>query len=100
MRLLTANRAGARMSTASRLRLRASIHRLLSSNNNWEGRVRILPLLVFCLLAGCAAKQEAGPAVSVGDHRIHGGGDAAYRPGVSTETQMIAARGQPQNRSV
>jgi len=63
--------------------------------------MRILPLLALCLLAGCAAKPEARPVVSVGNRQIQAGVVAApYERGVSTEAQMIAARGQPQSRSV
>jgi hypothetical protein len=45
--------------------------------------VKILPLLAFCFLAGCAAKREN-----------------AFVIGVSTEAQAVADRGQPESRSV
>ena len=47
--------------------------------------MKILPLLALCLLAVCAAKQRVG---------------ALYEPGISTEADMVAVRGQPQSRSV
>src|SRR5579859_1576083 len=50
--------------------------------------MRIIFLLAVALLAGCAAKHETATR------------SGPYQRGVSMETELMAARGQPLSRSV
>lgn len=55
------------------------------------------PLLAVIILAGCASQHDKGPGVVHSEAAV---ADNPYQVGLSTEVQVLAARGQPLDRSV